>query len=1084
MKHLIEYFIKYSTWPNVIKIITLIFGLIAVFNLKSSFFPEMESRIINIQVVYPGSSPEEIETGIIQRIEDNLKGVQGIERYTSQSKENTGNLTIETLKSYDVDEVLQDVKNAVDRINSFPAGMEPPVVFKQPAVEFAINFTLSGDVDPKTLKTVTRQVEDDMRNIEGISQVSIEGFPDEEIVVSVREDNMRAYELSFDQVSRAVRQANLDISAGKIKTIDEELIVRLEGKRYRAEEMQDIVVKSDRNGRTVRLRDIAEITNTWAETPQRTYLNSQRAATINVSKLLGEDIINIVEKVRTYVDEFNKTHNKIKATIIDDHTISLRQRLNMLINNGMLGALLVLASLALFLNIRLAFWVALGLPFTFLGMFLMMYLFDVTINVISLFGCIIVVGILVDDSIVIAEQIYQNHEKGMKPFLASLKGTLTVRTSVIFAVLTTITAFLPFFFLEGRMGENMNNMAFVVIITLIFSLVEAIFILPSHLAHSKALRTGSVDSAFRKKLNRILFYPRDVWYSRTLKYFLKHWYMVFAIAFFITIVTIGAFRGGIIGLTFFPFLDVDSFEISLVMPAGTRENVTGEILKRIEKATIEVNEEFSSKRKDGKQVIQKVIRNLAKEPTGLFGSVNEGGGNIGTIKVVLLSGDERNLDSYVIKNAIREKVGPVYEAERLTYGEGSRFGKPISIPLISPNLDDLNKAKEELKSGLNSLSELRGITDDSPEGMREIKMKLKEKAYMLGLTSMEIARQVRQGFFGDEVQRLQRGPDEVKVWVRFSEEDRSSIKKWEDMRIRIQGGMEIPLQELVEYEMKREPTVINHLNGKRVITVEADLVDELAEVPPILARVNKEFLNPILNKYPSVTTAESGQHREIMKTARSSQSALSVAFIVMFFLIVLSFRSFSQAIIVFLLIPLGLIGAIWGHFIHGVPVNMMSAYGLLALIGIIVNNTIVFVNTANDNLRDGMRFDNAIFEAGINRFRPILLTTITTVLGLLPLVLERSRQAQFLIPMAISVSYGLLFGASFILIFLPVYLKLMNKLKWKVKMAWTGEAILPREVEPAIKELRNLEKYFGEENDIVKNNSWKGNINERRDEND
>ncbi len=1066
MRNLLKFFIKYPIWINVIKTLIWVFGIVTLFSLKSSFFPELESKNIIIQVVYPGSSPEEIEKGVIQKIEDNLKGVLGIERYTSQSKENTGSINIEVLKGYNIDEVLQDVKNAVDRINSFPAGMEPPVVFKQPETEFAINFAIYGDVDVRTLKTIARQVEEDLRNIEGISQVTIEGFPPEEIVISVRENDLRAYNLTFDQISRAVKQSNTDLSSGIIKTQDEEILIRYQGKHYYAEELANIVVKADQSGKIIRLSDVADLKNSWSEVPQRTYIKNKRAAIINVNKILGEDIIDIAKKVLNYVDDYNKTHKTTTALIIDDSSIGLRERLNMLFSNGVFGAILVLASLALFLNIRLAFWVALGIPFSFFGMFIIMYLTGITINVISLFGSIIVVGILVDDGIVISEQVFQKYEQGIKPFQAALNGTFEVLPSVLYSVLTTVIMFVPFFFLDGRQGENMRDMAFVVIVTILISLLEASFMLPVHLAHSKALREKKNGYEFREKLNKILLYPRDIWYAKSLKFFLKHWYMVFAISIFLTLITIGAFRGGIIGFTFFPFLDFDSFEISLVMPAGTREEVTESILKKIEKATWEVNEELSKKRKDGKQVIQKVIVNLAKGATGLFGAFNEGGGNIGTVRVVMLSGDERNLDSYIIKNAIREKVGPVYEADRLTYGEGSRFGKPISFAIVSNNLEDLEKAKNELKEGLVKFSELTGITDDAPLGNREIHIKLKDKAYAFGLTSFEIARQIRQGFFGDEVQRLQRGPDEVKVWVKYDISDRSSIQKLEQMRIRTQQGMEIPLNELISYEITRKPTVINHLNGQRVINVEANLKNEQAEVPPILNRAKSEVLEPVLAKYLSVTTAESGQQREIMKTARSSQKALTVALVIVFSLVVLSFRSLAQAVIVILLIPLGLIGAIWGHWIHGVPISIMSVYGVIALIGIIVNNSIVLINTLNQYLLEGRSYEDLLLETGIIRFRPVLLTTVTTVLGLLPLVAETSRQAQFLIPMAISVSYGLLIGTILTLIFLPVLLKLLNRIRIYWRKFWTGEIPDPRDVEPAIKEQKNIAKYFGEENEI------------------
>lgn len=1062
MTNLIKHFIKYPAWPKAIKTALLIFGLAAIFSLRSSFFPEKESNIIQIQAVYPGAAPEEIEKGIVKRIEENLKGVQGLERFTSKSKENNASITVEVFEDYDIDEVLRDVKNAVDRINSFPKGMEPPVVFKQPGMEFAVSFTLTGDVDLKTLKLKAREAENELRSIEGISQVSFEGFPAEEIVVNFREKDLEAYGLTFDQIANRIRQENIELSAGEIKTDEEEILIKIRQKGYYAKDLRDIPIKADRNGRIVRLSEVADVKNAWAENPKKTYLKGRRAAIVNVNKIVGENIIEITEKTKEYIGEFNEKNDKVEAKILRDATVNLRERLNLLVKNGTIGAILVIASLALFLNLRLAFWVALSLPISFLGMFLMLYLTGLTINVFSLFGCIIVIGILVDDGIVVGEQIYQSHEEGLKPFSAAYSGVMNVIGSVFFAILTTIVAFTPFFFLTGRQGSFMFDVAFVVTVTIFFSLFEAAFILPSHLAHSKALRKDKKKSSIREKLNKILLYPRDKWYSKSLKFFCKNWILVLAFAFLLTVSTIGAFRGGIIGATFFPFLDFDSFDISLIMPAGTRESETYDILKRIEKATWEVNKELSAKRDDGKQVIEKVTVNLAQGPVGLFGSAEKGKGNIGTVKVIMLSGEERNMGSYVVKNAIREKVGPVYEAERLTYGEGSRFGKPVSFPLISPDIEELEAAKTELKRGLKSMPELTGVTDDAPLGPREIDIKLKKKAYMLGLSSLEIARQIRQGFFGEEIQRLQRGEDEIKVWSRYAPEDRRSVEKWENMNIRVRDGREIPLGELVDYEIKRSISVINHLNGDRVITVEAVLKNERAEAPPILNRAKEKLLKPILRKYPNVKTAESGQQREIMKTARSSQIAMPVAFVIMFFLISLSFRSISQAFVVIALVPLGLIGAAWGHFVQGIPVSIMSAYGIIALIGIIVNNSIVFINTANGFMKKGRKFEDAVFKAGINRFRPILLTTVTTVLGLLPLLAETSLQAQFLIPMAVSVSYGLLFGAVLTLIFLPVFMFLLNRIKLNFKKLLGEKDLTPEDVEPAVIESRQIKKYFEE----------------------
>lgn len=1068
MKKLISYFIKYPAWPNSIKLLVFGFGLAAAFGVKSSFFPEIENRVVKIQITYPGASPEEIEKGVVNKIEENLEGIQGIERYTSNTRENQSRIRIEIERGFDVEEAIQDIKNAVNRINSFPENMEPPVISKQPDIEFAISFSISGNADIKTLKKIGKQAKDELMDIDGISQIELSGFPPEEIAIYISEKKLRAFGLTLDQVANAVRSNNIDLTGGEIRTPNEEIIIRMEAKDYYAEGLKDIIVFSDNKGNYLKLGDVAEVKDTWKEIPQQTYINGERGIIVNVNKTLGEDIIKIAEEVRKFVDDYNQRYPNFNISIVDDSTIGLNERLDMLISNGAMGAVLILLSLTIFIRLRLAFWVAIGLPFSFLGMLIFMNIAGLTINAISLFGCIVVVGILVDDAIIIAEQIFQYHEEGYKPFSAALNGTMSVLPSVFFAILTTIAAFMPFFFFAGSQGENMRDLAFVVIITVLFSLIESALILPAHLAHSKVMRETPGENSLRNKIDKILLYPRDNWYNRSLKFFMNNKIVALAIAFAITIATIGAFKGGVIGATFFPYLDSDKFEISVQMPPGTRGELTKDVLERIEKSVWEVNEELSSKRNDGKQVIKKVILNLAKGPTGLFGARSEGGSNIGTLKIVLLSAEQRNLDSYKIENMIAEKTGHVYEADRINYGEGSRFGKPVSIPLISKDVDVIVEAAEELKSGLNDMDELRDVSDNSPLGPREIRINLLHKAQTLGITNLDVIGQIRNRFFGREAQRVQRGEDEIKIWVRYSTESRNSIRKLENMPVIDTDGNMYPLKELAKFNIVRTPTVINHLNGKREVTVDANLVNQNMEVPPVLAEVEANYLNPLLKKYPEVKTAESGQQREIMKTARSARTTMTVALIIMFFLISLSFRSFGQSLIVFALIPLGFIGAAWGHLIHGMPVNMMSGYGLVALLGIIVNDSIVFINTINQFLKEGRPFQKAVFDAGINRFRPILLTTATTVLGLYPLILSTSRQATFLVPMALSVAYGLLLGSVFILIFIPVYLLYFNDIKRYIKRIYTGKMPEPEDVEPAIIEQKNLKKYFSEE-DIKQN---------------
>jgi len=1060
MKNIIEWFIKYPKWADIIKILIMGFGLLALLNMKSSFFAELENNFINIQILYPGASPEEIELGVVNKIETNLKGIQGIDRYTSRSTENSATISIETFRSYDIDEVYQEVKNAVDRIAVLPVGIESIVVARAPSTEFAVSFGIYGQEDLHSLKAMARQIEYDLRAIPGVSQIEIVGLPDEEIVVYLNSEEMSRYGISFDEVSNALRSANIDVSLGSIKTDKEELLIRLMQREYYAEPLQDIVVRTDGVSRTIRLRDIAEITNTWEESPQQTYINGKRGVIFNISKIIGENILDISNDINKYVEDFQTNNENFRAEIIDDSTLVLRGRISLLLKNGAQGVMLVLLSLAMFLNFRLAFWVALSIPFSFLGMFLIGSWLGLTVNALSLFGCIVVVGILVDDGIVVAEQIYQYYEKGKKPFDAAIEGTLEVLPSIFFAATTTITAFMPFFFLDGRQGASMKDLGIVVIFSIVFSLIEAAIILPSHLAHSKALREKK-KNPFREKFEKILLYPRDVLYTRSLKFFMEFKYLVFIITIGITFITLGGFSGGIIKATFFPVIDNDSFTISLNMPPGTREQSTLHYLDIIEKATWEVNEELKNERDDKEQVVLKTVKTVGSPAFGFRGGASGfGQSSEGSLIVVLMDGELRNYESFKISNRIRDKVGPILEADEVIYGEGSIFGKPIAFSMLSPNLSDLENAKEELKAGLNSMSEVDDITDNDPKGLREIKLTLKPQAQILGFTNFEIAKQIRQGFFGDEVQRLQRGEDEIKVWVRYSLEDRSGIGQLENIKIRTNQGDEYPLTELVDYSIERGSVVINHINGFREVTIQGDIVDKNAEVPPILAEIEEQYLNPILAKYPSISLAESGQKREIMKMARTARSAMTAAFIFIFFWIVLSFRSYMQAVLVIALIPLGFIGAVWGHYFMGMPVNIFSAYGMLALIGIIVNDSIVMVNTYNKNLRSGMQVKEAIYEASINRFRPVLLTTLTTVLGLFPLLMERSLQAQFLIPMAISVSFGLLFSSFFILMFLPVFILYGNSFKRRLKWLITGEMPHPSEVESAVVEQNRINRFM------------------------
>lgn len=561
MRGLISYFIKYPVAGNLLMLLILIFGYFGTQKIKSTFFPQSESRIIEIRTYYPGASPEEIEEGIVTKIEDNLKGVSGIIEIKSTSNENQAIITIEGERGYDVDYLLQDVKNAVDQISSFPVGMEPAVVYKQEARNFVISFALTGDVDLKTLKAESRAVEDDLRAIDGISKISVSGFPDEEIEIALDESALEGYNLTFEQISAAVASSNIEITGGTIKGSKEEFLIRARSKDYYAQALSEIVIKADDRGRIIRLGDVAKVRDIWSDNnPQRNYFNGAPAVSITVQNTNDEDFLSISENVKNYIAKYNETHDVLEAKIIRDASTTLIERIELLQENGIIGFILVVTFLTLILNWRLAIWVALSIPIAFAGMFILGSSFGLTINVLSLFGMILVVGILVDDGIVIAENIYQRWEKGETPLKAAVNGTLEVLPAVTSAVLTTIIAFGVFYFLDGRLGDFGPDLAFVVISTLLFSLVEGVLILPAHVGHSKALQKGLTKNKIERGAESVVFWLRDKLYMPILRFSLKHTLIAFAIPTALFMITIGGIMGGIIKVTFFHLLSKTMFQ--------------------------------------------------------------------------------------------------------------------------------------------------------------------------------------------------------------------------------------------------------------------------------------------------------------------------------------------------------------------------------------------------------------------------------------------------------------------------------------------------------------------------------------------
>ncbi len=1046
MRKITAFLIRYPIWVTVLFFAIFCFGLVALSQMRYSFFPESEPDNIIVQVSYPGASPEEVAEGVVLKIEEQLEGIQGVERVTSISRENVGTVTVETVFGADVNEVLNDVKNAVDRVSSFPEGAEKPVIYEQPFRMLTLQVALSGETDLYNLKYLAEELRDELLATPEISEVDLLGLPNLEFSIEISEADLRRYQLTFDEVAAAVARNNVNISGGKLETVDEELLIRAWGRNYHAQELLDLPIRGNIDGTAVYLRDIAKVKEQWEDVPDKFYYNGNTGVVLRLIQTQDEDLLAIAKVTKKIAHEFVLLHPTLRVDILQDATIPLLQRIKLLVKNGLFGLLLVVIALGFFLNLRLSFWVALSIPFAFAGMFIIASAWGITINVLSLFGMIIVVGILVDDGIVVGENIFAHFERGKSALNAAIDGAREVAVPVLTSVFTTVVVFGAFFFLAGRLGEFMWQMALVVIASLIFSLLEAFFILPSHLAHSRGLRPQSSIPPVRRKLETIIKYMTNRLYAPLLRAALRNKWLTMVIPIALVMLTFGLVKGGFIGVTFFPHVDGDEFPINLTLTSGTQEAFTDSVLIEIEKVCWQVNEKLKADRPDGKDVIIGLARRVGAND---FAS----GGNTGNIMVLLLDGEEREMESSLIGNRIRDAVGPIPQAESITFGSSGHFGKAISISLLGHDAKQLDRARDLLKAELESFSSLKDVVDTDQEGRREINITLKPRAHALGLTLRDVAGQVRQGFYGQEIQRIQRGRDEIRVWVRYRPEDRASLGSLDRMRIRTISGKEYPFSELADYKIERGIISIAHLDRMREVKVEANQADVDEDLPPILAEIKTDVLPRVLGQVQGVKASFEGQSREQVKMVDSMLIAFPMALLIMFVMLVLVFRSYAQAILVFSIIPIGVLGAIWGHGIHGMQVNLLSIIGIIALSGVIINDSIVFVDQINRYLRAGQKVTDAIYNAGIARFRPILLTTLTTSLGLAPLILETSRQAQFLIPMAISVAYGLLFGTFILLIILPASVLAFNRLRvWKANL-FGGGARSPEAVEPAVMEL-------------------------------
>ncbi|MFW5657481.1 MAG: efflux RND transporter permease subunit [Bacteroidota bacterium] len=1061
MRKIVATFIKYPFYANLVVGILLLAGLLSLFDMKMSFFPERKSRFIHITVAYPGASPKEMEEGVTTRIEEAVRGIVGIKEITSTSSENVSRVSIETTGDYDLDETLQEVKNSVDGISSFPSAAERPIVYKQRTTTSAMFMGLVADnVDMLTIKRHAQTIEDDLMTSGIMSQVNIGGYPPIEISVEAREDVLLRYNLTFDEISRAITLNNRDFSGGQIKSDEEEILIRARERSVEPEEIGDIILRANADGSFLRIRDVADVKMKFADVSNRGLMNGKPAAFIFVSKLATEDLQAISEFINNYAEEFNARHPGVNLEITYDFLDILKARLNLLIKNGGIGLLLVLISLGLFLSFRLSLWVAWGIPASFLGMFIIANVYGITINMISLFGMILVVGILVDDGIVIAENIYSHFEKGKTPRQAAIDGTMEVLPAVFTSVLTTIIAFSPLLFLQDSM-EMMFEMAFVVIASLAFSLIEAFFVLPAHVASPHILRSKrrqSLGNKIRFHLERAINYMKLKIYGRILKLMIRWRWAAVWLPITLILLTVGLLNATIIKSTFFPAIPFDQFSINIAFTPGSGEKRTMDYLMRFDEAVWEVNEQLRSEYRDWLQSMEDTSDFIAYTFLSLGSAFDgvESGAHAGNINVLLRNMEGSPISSFDINTRVRAKIGPIPEAEKFTVGGRNRWGAPVSISLLGKNLEEMDKAEVFMMNELEKFDELNNIVNNNAAGKREIRLALKPKAYMLGLDHSSISNQVRQGFFGGQAQRLQHGKDEIRIWVRYPKDNRENIGQLEHMKIKTPQG-DYPLIELVDYHIERGPVNIQRFNMSREIRIDADLVDPYTPVPPILERIDNNILPELKAQFPGVRVVYQGQKRRSEESTAELGKFFLIAFGIIVVILMIHFKSFGQGLIIIMMIPLAWLGSSWGHGIEGIPVSILSAWGMVALSGVIINDAVVFLSKYNLNLREGLKVKDAVYQAGLSRFRPIILTTITTVIGLYPLILEGSFQAQFLIPMAVALAYGVLIGTGFILIFFPVLILTLNDARVKATQLWTGHKPTPEEVEKAVKHMKREE---------------------------
>ena len=1031
MKRVLAAFARNTVFANIILVLIFLAGGIATMSMIRENFPEFSLDMITISVPYPGADPEEVEEGISRKIEEAIEGLEGIKQYTTTSSENVGTAVIEVKEDYDVGDVLEKVRSRVDAISSFPVDAEKPVITELTLKDPVMLLYFSGDMSERRIKEWSERIKDEIQQVPEVSQVEIFGARGYEISIEVSEKRLREYGLNFDRVVDAIRRNSLNLAGGTIRTKGEEIRVRTMGRKYTGETLSSIVVLARPEGELITLDRLATINDGFTEDPINALINGEPSVLLIVYKTQEEDALVISEAVQKYISQKQRqlpAGTNIK--VLYDNTDMLRSRIDLLVRNGMIGLMIVFILLWTFLNARLSFWGGMGIPISISGALAILWAVGGTINMISLFGLIMVLGIVVDDAIIVGEAIYFHRKQGKPPLKAAVDGVSEVGMPVIAAVITTIVAFIPLLYVGGIMGKFIAIMPVVVISCLAVSLVECLMLLPAHLSHlpDPNVRNNNMNRLARKleAVHRLTSSGMEWFvariYTPLLSKALYYRYISFCIAISVLFLTIGLVKGGILKFEVFPEIDGFIMTSTVEFPSGTPPDVTSQAIEKIDAALLRLAE--NTQTRSGDPMIENRLSLIGQTLENLPRS----GPHFGSVQAILLDSERRGIHSKDLMVKWEKEIDPIPGVKSLTFTglQAGPPGSPIEVWLQGHDMGDILAAADDLMDRLRKFEGVYQIRSDFSQGKNELRLELKPEARTLGLTVDDLARQIYAGYYGDEAVRLQRGRDDVRIKVRYTADERSRISDLERVRIRTPNGHEVPLMSVADISFAPGYSIITRTNGMRRVAVSADVDTNKANANEIFSELDLNFFPQLKQRYPELHIALQGEQKKMRESFDSLFVGYPLAILGIFIIIATIFRSYVQPFVILFTVPFGIIGAVLGHLLLGYNLSIMSIFGMVALTGVVVNDAIVLIERINENIAEGMSFFDAILNGGARRFRAIFLTSLSTVGGLAPLIMETDLQAKFLIPMALSIAAGIAFATVLTLVLVPSLLSLLS----------------------------------------------------------